>query len=134
VDHTVDIEFLHCGRHYNVMEALPLLFFSQKVLLGVLSFLFVMPKVVGSPTLISLVGQSDPTLLGTVQYQGSLSFLFVIPKVVIWRLATRLNVIRSSFPPRSNGRQIQKEIKTSKDIGCGSVARLTWVCLNVFFY
>jgi hypothetical protein len=50
------------------MEALPLLFFSQKVLLGVLSFLFAMSKVVGNPTLISLVGQSDPTLLGIVQY------------------------------------------------------------------
>ena len=47
MDHTVNIKHLHCGQHYNTIGALSLLLFSQKVLLGALSLLLSVPKVVG---------------------------------------------------------------------------------------
>jgi hypothetical protein len=69
MDHTIDIECLHCVRHCSVIGALSLLFFYQKVLLEALFFVCSVPKVVGSrltakPNAIGFDSQPDPRLLG----------------------------------------------------------------------
>jgi len=70
VDHTLNIECLHCGRHCSAMEVLFLLFFSQKVQLGVLPFLFFMLKTTRSdlaarPNAIDFGGRVIPNVVGS---------------------------------------------------------------------
>ena len=78
MDYIIDIKCLHYKRHCNVMKVLPLLFFSQKILLGALFFLFSVSKVVRSDWVIR---------------PKSLS------KDVVSGLATRLKALGSSFQP-----------------------------------
>ena len=86
IDYTIDRECLHCRWHCSVMKALSLLFFSKKVLLRVLSFLFPMPKAVGfgcksllkgvwfglatRPNVIGLSFQPYPMILGMARQQN----------------------------------------------------------------
>ena len=70
MDHTLNIECLHCGRHCSAMKVLFLLFFSQKVQLGVLPFLFCVLKIARSdlatrPNAIDFGGRAIPNVVGS---------------------------------------------------------------------
>jgi len=71
VAHILDIEYLHYGQHCSAMEVLFLLFFNQKVQLGLLPFLFFVLKAARSvlavdQTLLSSVTELYPLSLGLV--------------------------------------------------------------------